>query len=99
MTWLPIDYREFYDLPRLFAVRRSDGIYVFDCAFDAGIDDYEKFFSIYRLEEDADLATPSWDDLIQKVSSIGRVPVTDVRFDETRRQAIDEAIFKRIRNQ
>ena len=48
-TWLPIRYRDFYDLPRAVVVEFRDEMYLFDCLFDREIDEYESTYTVYLL--------------------------------------------------
>ncbi|MBI3437578.1 MAG: hypothetical protein HY054_02795 [Proteobacteria bacterium] len=40
--WLPIRYRDFWDLPRAFSVDYDGKTYFFDCPFNESIDDYQQ---------------------------------------------------------
>jgi len=49
MTWLPIQYRGFWDVPRAFLVERSGDVYYFDAPFNDRADEYADRYSVYRL--------------------------------------------------
>ncbi|MGL6094295.1 MAG: hypothetical protein ACRC7O_00655 [Fimbriiglobus sp.] len=93
--WAAIDYRDFWDLPRIFFVSDGGQTYLFDCAFSDDLDDYPDDYEIYLMPplSDADL-TGSWAGLYQKATAeLGRVPVSRVRFDPTKQQFIDAAVL------
>ncbi|MGQ0641015.1 MAG: hypothetical protein ACT4P6_09650 [Gemmatimonadaceae bacterium] len=93
MVWLPIRYREFYDVPRAFVVGHRGAQLYFLCAFDEESDEYPEVFRVYRLPDDAvaSVEHESWMGLEEAGTFIGEVPVGRVRFDETRRAAIEES--------
>ncbi len=95
MSWIPIRYREFYDLPRSFLAERAGAAYFFDCPFDERIDDYPDHYRVYRLASRPAATTDSgsWAALASGASFIGEVPLAAIRFDPTRRAAIDDTIF------
>jgi hypothetical protein len=95
MPWIPIRYREFFDLPRAFIVARSGDLYFFNCPFDQRIDEYPDHYDVYRLRTSAslDLTTDSWQSLSARGSFVGTVPTQRVQFDVTRRAAVDDSIF------
>lgn len=98
MAWIPIRYRDFYDIPRAFIVEREGSLFLFDGAFDESIDEYPDRFQVYRLRADvADvLDATSWHGLEANGTLIGEVPVADVRFDPTRRAAVDDTVLAMI---
>lgn len=96
MAWLPITYREFYDVPRMFVVERDGALYLFDSAFDEMLDDYSPHYLVYGLPEDAREAVQadSWAELSKCGTMVGQVAVDDVAFDESRRAAVNDAVFR-----
>lgn len=99
MTWLPIRYRGYWDVPRIFLVRHANNLYLFDCPFSEELDDYPDVFTVYLLPEIPDAATPNdWTTLpALALNVVGRVPVSAVQFDPTRRAAIAADVFDVIR--
>lgn len=96
--WLPIRYRDFYDLPRAFVVERDGKSYFFDCPFDDEIDEYPAEYHVYRLPTgvvpaDAGL---SWAYLAGSGERVGVVATTQVPFDPSRRIAVSETVFDLI---
>lgn len=92
MSWLPIRYRDFHDIPRAFVVEHHGQILFFDCPFDDAGDNYPDFYTVLRLDR-VTLANleESWENLASLGSKIGKIPTGQVRFDSTRRAAVDAA--------
>lgn len=91
-----IRYRGFYDVPRIFVVTAAGATYLFDCPFDDELDDYRDRYAVYRLSADVIPERGSWDGLPGRGVLLGEVPVAEVRFDPTRRQAMDAAVLDRV---
>ncbi len=98
-TWLPIRYRGYWDIPRIFLVRESNRLYLFDCLFDHDLDEYPDHFTVYLLPDIPDAETPAdWTTLPGRaVRTVGEVPVSAVRFDPTRRAAVADDVFAAVR--
>ena len=96
--WLPILYRGFYDIPRAVLVEYEGDAYLLDCPFDERADKYSDEFAVYGLPESIAKAarepTSSWIDLAESGTLLGRVPVVQVRFDESRRRFLDSGVFR-----
>jgi hypothetical protein len=97
--WLNINYRDFWDVPRIFFVERGGTLFLFDCQFDDTIEDYPESYRVFRMPA----LTPadyerSWADLWRRADAlVGEVPVAAVRFDPTRRAGIAANSFDAIR--
>jgi hypothetical protein len=94
-VWTPIRYRDFYDVPRIFLVQTGDALYLFDCRFDAAKDDYEETYEIFLMPglQDQDLIE-SWEGLSARAKkSLGKVNVSEVEFDPSRRKQINLEIL------
>jgi hypothetical protein len=93
--WLPIRYLGFWDVPRNFLVRYQRELYLFDCPFREELDDYPDSYAVYVLPDlSADEIDADWAALPGKaVRKVGDIPITDVRFDPTRRKAIGAEVF------
>lgn len=98
MAWTSIRYRDFYDIPRAFVVERRGHAFFFDCAFDELIDDYLDRYRVYRLASKSaqTLDTGSWEGLAGDGTFVGELPASAVRFDDTKRTAIDDSVFDLI---
>jgi hypothetical protein len=94
--WEKIEYREFWDVPRLFIVRHNEMIYLFNSKFDAERDDYPDFYKVYLLKE-SDVESKNWEEKISEGSPfLGEIQIRDIKFDVTRRKDIDGEIFSRF---
>ncbi len=92
---LPIRYRDFWDVPRIFLASLADQTFLFDCCFDAETEDYPGTYKVYLVPRFTDEElSGSWDKLHERASRfLGEVPVNRVQFDPTRRQAIDSGVL------
>lgn len=97
-NWIPIRYRDFYDVPRMVVVQFGEAHYLFESAFDQEADDYSDWYTIYRLSSDGvdALEEPSWDELPKFGDVIGRAAVSDVHFDPSKQRSLDAAIFRQL---
>ena len=98
MAELPIEqYLGFHDIPRVVFVTYQDDLYMLDCPFDEGRDDYGERFRVLRLDRETyqrfNRREVRLDDVIAAALDVGSVAVDVVRFDETRRQTVDDALF------
>lgn len=98
VIWLPIKYREFYDIPRVFLVDFQGSSFFFDCPFDDNLDNYPDFFTVYRLRNDLrdQVESLSWKDLSNSLEKIGVVYIDKVEFDVTKRGFVADRIFEQI---
>ena len=95
MQWATIQYRDFYDLPRIFVTNYQGQFYLFDCPFDDELDDYPDSYLVYQLPSltEAELAG-SWTHLTERANHLlGTVSVHEVQFDPTKRARVNTAIF------
>jgi hypothetical protein len=95
---IPIIYREFYDIPRIFYLYYRDKNFLFDCPFSEEIDDYPDYYIIYLMPKlsDSDLIG-SWKYLPEKaIKTIGTIPVNKVKFDESRGKSIDASCLDKF---
>lgn len=98
---LEIQYRDFYDVPRIFLVNHRGTLYLFDCPFHQELDEYPDIYKVFVLPSDAgsDLSG-SWDDLASRATAyVGEVPVRSVQFDSTRRREIDANVIDELERQ
>ncbi|HWL40541.1 MAG TPA: hypothetical protein VNO75_09910 [Gemmatimonadaceae bacterium] len=95
MAWLPIRYREFYDVPREFVVERDGEAYYFTCPFNDQADDYAAIYQVYRLHAGAAVGhAASWAGLERLGSPVGQVNVAHVTFDATKRAAVEGSVLE-----
>lgn len=96
--WVPITYRDFWDVPRIFFASRDGQLYLFDCQFDESVEDYPNAYQVFQMPPltDADYAA-SWAGLWHRaIRKIGDIPLPAVRFDPTRRKAVGAEVFDLI---
>ena len=93
---VPFRYVEFYDVPRVVALRYRGKLLLLQSAFSDRLDEYPNVYSVYELPESAEplLAAGSWGFLEHSaLSSIGEIPVSAVKFDSTKRKTMDPSIL------
>jgi hypothetical protein len=97
-SWLPFQYRDFYDVPRMIVVERASNLYLFDAPFDDAADEYADRYTVYRLPESSRsvISLDSWVGLAAAGEPIGRLSVSEVEFDESRRRLINDRVFDRL---
>lgn len=86
--WIPIHHREFYDILRAIVVKHRGRTLFLDCRFDSDLDEYPDHFEVYELPSEADL-DGSWDPLPELGKRLGRLALTDLVLDSTRRESLD----------
>lgn len=87
--WLPIEYREFHDIPRAFVVNDETGSYFFDCSFSDELDEYPDELIVYKLREKVSHgdALP-WNELHEYGKRVGSIRIESVIFDISKRKSI-----------
>ena len=88
---IPIRYRGFWDVPRVFLAQHGQDTFLFDCAFDVGLDDYPDDFKVFLMPDIPQEELPKdWTLLRDRATRyLGQVAVSQVRFDPTLREFID----------
>jgi hypothetical protein len=96
--WAAIEYRDFYDFPRIFLVEDGARTLLFDCKFDQERDDYGEAYKVYlmpQLKEDE--MAGSWQHLERKAKRfLGEISVSEVQFDPTRRRKVNLEILGKL---
>ena len=89
--YVSIQYRDFYDVPRIFLLRHDGHLLLLDSPFDDDIDEYSASYDVYLMPELSQEALEgSWAHLRESAScQLGCIPVAAVEFDATKRNAID----------
>lgn len=96
--WIPIRYREFWDVPRIFLVHYQGKCVLFDCLFDEAIEDYPDSYKVYVIPEpsEEELAG-SWDKLHEKaILDMGEIPIRKVCFDPSIRHEINTRVLEEL---
>lgn len=81
-------YRDFYDVPRLFAIAAAGGCLLFDCRFDSARDEYSDRYAVTFVP----LPPTEADAIIEAATSRAprvSVSVAALTFDPSRRAAVD----------
>jgi hypothetical protein len=97
--WVQINYRDFWDVPRIFFAEYEGELYLFDCQFDRELEDYPNSYRAFLMPEltEEDFAAP-WANLWRRAEmSLGTVAIPAVTFDPTKRAAIRADAFDAIR--
>jgi hypothetical protein len=97
--WIPIRYRDFWDVPRIFLAQDGAQSYLFDCNFDEATGDYPDTYKVYTIPTITDESLPKdWDLLLPMVTAyLGEIPLQRVQFDASRRRFIDPTILDELR--
>jgi len=90
VEWLPIRYGAFWDVPRLFHLHWRGSHLVFDCNFVDAADEYSPEYVVFSVPSPPP-DRGSWQPCIDTGVAVGRIPVDQVRFDETRRRFVAKA--------
>src|SRR5438309_10980414 len=97
-NWLSINYRECWDVPRIFFVQFAGESYLFDCPFDNEVEDYPDKYEVFlmpRLTHEEMVG--SWEHIKNRaIHKLGDIPVSAVQFDPTHRMEIRSDIFDRL---
>lgn len=99
VSWLPIKYRDFSDIPRAFVVEHDGDLYFFDCPFDADADEYPDEYVVYRLRAENSYAQDRipWGDPASSGEVVCRLPTAAVELDPSKRAAVSERVLKYLR--
>ena len=87
MLWRVIDYRDFYDVPRMIVASNEEGVFLFYSRFDEKRDDYLEHYEVYRMPElKSEVLAGSWDGLERRALERGPdVALNDLPFTVKRR--------------
>jgi hypothetical protein len=94
-SWSPIKYMGFNDVPLVFLTTHRERTLLFECPFLSDIEDYAEVYRVYLMPELREDEIPKdWTTLAPRATRyLGEVPVAKVKFDPTRRQAVDAEVF------
>lgn len=98
MTSIPIkQYRDFWDVPRIFLATKGDCLLLFDCRFNEEKEEYDDKYQVFIMPELTDNElSGSWYQLSERaIKHLGEIPVDGVKFDETHRKFIDGEIVSK----
>lgn len=89
---VPFRYAGFYDVPHCIAVRHRGKLLLLESVFDEKIDDYSAHYSVYVLPDSVQnsIEKSSWKYFVPMgASPIGQISVAWVKFDASKRLALD----------
>ena len=87
---IPFQYVEFHDVPRVIILRIREKWILLQSAFNEDLDDYEPYYSVFLLPSafEPPQKGARWDFLNGQLTELGKIPVQDVKFDETKRRTL-----------
>ena len=96
---LAIKYFSFWDVPRTLHLGAAATCMSFTSEFDDDLDEYPDDYQVFLVSGIGNLSVVSDWKSIEPLpkTSVGRVPVASVRFDESRRQFVDGSFLDTIR--
>jgi hypothetical protein len=98
MQMTPFQYGDFYDVPRMILLCVWGRWVFLHSAFDEELDDYEAEYSVYRLPSSfrpPPVDSP-WGFLDQELACVGKIPVREVQFDESKRRTLSAKALDEI---
>ena len=95
-----VQYRDFWDVPRIFLASFGHSLFLFDCKFSKESEDFNTEYEVFLMPElsENDLVG-SWEGLANKaLKFLGAIPVDAINFDETRRGSIKSEVISTLLN-
>ena len=94
-----IKYFSFWDVPRTFAFEHAGKVYVLTSEFDDDLDEYPDDYEVFVVSGIENLSVVNDWKSIEPLpkTSVGKIPVASVRFDESLRKYVDGAFLDSIR--
>src|SRR4051812_31790045 len=87
---VPIRYRDFWDVPRIFLAEHRGQRFLFDCPFDEDTEDFPHHYHVYLLpaltEDEWAVSWESWRG--RAIRCLGVVPIKSVLSDAPRRTEV-----------
>jgi hypothetical protein len=94
---VPFVYRDFYDFPRLVVFQHEGRCILLESVFDAALDDYTPDYTVFQLDVREPGSLPkSWVGIAEGATRLGRIPISKVLFDRSRRRLVDPAMLLRL---
>lgn len=95
MKWLPINYRDYWDVPRVFVVEYKGRTFLFNCPFDDDEDDYPEEYRVYEVDYDLHEFTDlPWDAIPgERARLLAVLPVNCPSFADSKPRTINPDIF------
>ena len=91
---VPFVYRDFYDFPRLVVFQHEGRCILLESAFDAALGDYTPDYTVFQLTVREPASLPnSWVGIAEGATRLGRIPISKVLFDPSRRRLVDPSML------
>lgn len=92
---IPFEYGDFYDVPRIVRFHFEGSWYLLRSRFDEEIDDYQAYYTLYRLpfKSESDMADQPdywWD--TDNAIHLGTIPLSNIEFDPTSRRSFCSSV-------
>ena len=89
-TPIPIESRDFWDYPRMFLAFYEGRLYLFDCEFDEGLEDFRDDYKIYLMPDiSLEDRAGSWVELPRRaIRFLRSVPLAAVPFADPLKKTI-----------
>src|SRR5437879_9676841 len=96
--WVPIRYREVWDVPRIFLAAHGSDLLLFDCPFDEDTEDYPDLYHVYLMPPLTEQElTGSWGNLADRaIEHLADVPIARVEIDPSIRQSVDAELLDEL---
>jgi hypothetical protein len=93
-----IDYRDFWDYPRIFLVRHGGRLFLFDCEFDEETEDFRDDYKIYLMPEIfREDRQGSWVDFPRRaIRYLCSLPAQSIPFADPEKKSIDASILDNL---
>ena len=90
-----IKYFSFWDVPRTFVFERDGRLYLLTSEFDEEMDEYPNEYEVYVIPDHKFSAVCDWNSVASlPTTRIGRVCISSVTFDSTRRKFVDDSFLE-----
>jgi hypothetical protein len=94
-----IKYFSFWGVPRTFVFEHNGQIYLLTSEFDDDLDEYPDQYEVFVISNVEGLSFSDWKSIEPLAKTlIGRVPVSSVCFDESKREYIEDSFLGEFAN-
>ena len=98
MQMTPFQYVEFYDVPRTIVLLFREKWVLLQSTFNEELDDYEADYSVFQLPPtfQPPRVGSRWEFLEKELVCVGKIPVREVQFDESKRRTLSAKALDEI---
>jgi len=95
---IPIEYRDYWDVPRIFLARHQGRLYLFDCEFDETLEDFRQGYRVYLMPEiSTEDREGSWAEFPKRaIRELRTIEVGLVSFANAEKSMIDSSIIDNL---